>query len=318
MGGIRRACPPDGPDGTRHRRVGRVRHQATNAAPASDSAAEVGAPPISSGRRSGRSSSGPSNRSRRARSKASPSSAGAQRDDRALAAGGLAGHASTPRSRPGSCHPLLEPERRVVAGRRVRAGPTRGAPAAGVGLRWSRRRRSRRSAEPEGQQRLQVPIGDECLDLTAVPPTGGHRRSRRGLGRLSAARDGSGREPRPRSGRGRRRSRRSTSRRRSARWRAVGRRAAAPRPAGGARLLAPDDLGGRVGRARNGGRGLERLLRSPEAGALAVGDDVAGNAEEPDAERRGARCVLGPRSPSNRWRFVSAATNVRSVASSAS
>src|SRR3546814_16057957 len=29
--------------------------------------------------------------------------------------------------------------------------------------------------------------------------------------------------------------------------------------------------------------------------ALAVGDDVAGNAEEPDAERRGTATVLGPR-----------------------
>ena len=35
---------------------------------------------------------------------------------------------------------------------------------------------------------------------------------------------------------------------------------------GGARLLAPGDLGGRVGRAGNGGRGIERLLGSPEAG----------------------------------------------------
>src|SRR6185436_911346 len=62
------------------------------------------------------------------------------------------------------------------------------------------------------------------------------------------------------------------------------------------RLLAPGDLGGRVGRACNGGRGIERLLGSPEAGTLTVGDDVARNAEEPDAERRGAVAVLGPRS----------------------
>ena len=64
MGGIRRASRARRPE--RHAPsavAGRVRHQATNAAPASDRAAEVSAPPMSSGRtRSGFSSSGPSNR----------------------------------------------------------------------------------------------------------------------------------------------------------------------------------------------------------------------------------------------------------------
>ena len=72
MGGARRACP------ARQRTaraigvsVGSATRHA-DAAPASDSAAEVSAPPISGGRRSGRSSSGPSNRGSPRESKASP------------------------------------------------------------------------------------------------------------------------------------------------------------------------------------------------------------------------------------------------------
>ena len=274
---------------------GRVRHQATNAAPASDSAAEVSAADQQ------RSAIGafverPVEQEVRARVEGIAGPAGARTGR--LAAGGFPGHASTPRSRPGSVPPA--PRTGTTGGRGVACEPVRREAHLRLESACDRlaERRSRRSAEPEGQQRLQVPIGDECLDLTAVPPTGGHRRSpsrSRAIVRSARwIRTRTAPSERPRTPAISAVDISSTKAARRAPSVAGQPRHGLP---GGARLLAPDDLGGRVGRARNSGRGLERLLRSPEAGALAVGDDVAGNAEEPDAERRGATTVLGPRSP---------------------
>ena len=128
--------------------VGRLSRQATYAAPASDRAAEVRAPPMSNGRpyraRSSPSSSG--SRSSRPRSRA------AQRHDEAFRAGrGREAHPGRGLGQPGG-EGLLETERRVPA-RQVRGQPV-GGPADGIGRgRRGRARGRRRGRGPRAAPR---------------------------------------------------------------------------------------------------------------------------------------------------------------------
>ena len=121
----------------------------------------------------------------------------------------------------------------------------------------------------------------------------------RGLAPRRAGRGGSGPGRRPRTGRGRPRSPRCSSRRRTAAAaRAGGRRAggrgrAAPRrPRRGSRPPASMSTGSATTRP-GAERGLERGGRPAAPAPTLVGDHVARDPEQPHAERRGVRAVLG-------------------------
>ncbi len=148
------------------------------------------------------------------------------------------------------------------------------------------------------EQRLEIAVGDERIDLVAVP-TGecaGHRAgSSRSRATLRSARWMSTRtapSDRPSTPAISAVDISSTKRRISARRRSSGSRATAPQAAWAAswRSTSPCE----VDRGGDRRRGLQRRLRAAAAEASPLGDHVAGDLEEPDPEGRRALAVGRP------------------------
>ena len=239
----------------------------------------------------------------------------------------------------------------AAAGRRIRAAWVARRAARASSNRndgWKRgRSRARRVGGPHGaasgrsagavgprsaprawaaRSRLEIAVGDERLDRRGRPVRASGRSpvtaaGRRGRARRCAGRGGSGPGPRPRSDPGRRRSPRSTSRRRSAgsmaRRRSSGSRPTADQAAATSSVALHGALRCRprrrpIAAASSGASGCRRWRRRRSATALrAIWKSQTRKVDAPSPSAGRARS-------SNRPRFVRAARNVRSVASSAS
>ena len=264
-------------------------------------AADVSAPPMSSGRTRSRTiverPVDPRGRER-VEGVAADVAGSRERDDRALAAGrGRQAHRGRGLGE-AQGEPLLEPERRVERGQVARQ-PGRGEPRPRIeAARSSAERRGRRVVEPEAQQRVEVAVGQQRLDLDRrrVAPVG-HRRSPRPRSRATVRsarwmRTRTAPSDRPRTPAISAVDISSTKRRTIAR-----RRSAGSRPT--ARHAAPASSRRAASASTSSGSATVAAASSgcPGAGggrALAFGDDVAGDPEEPDAERRGASPSAGP------------------------
>ena len=187
---------------------------------------------------------------------------------------------------------LLEQERRVEA--RQVAGEAVGGPADGfVGI--LRRRAAVGAAGVGREECLEIAVGDERLDLVAVPSGGcaGHRdgssRSRATLRRARWMRTRTAPSERPRTPAISAVDISSTKRRITARRRSSGSRPTADQAA--ATSSAPCRVAFDVDRGGDRAGRFERRLGPAAQAAATLGDGVARDLEEPDAERRRALAV---------------------------
>ena len=179
-------------------------------------------------------------------------------------------------------------EARQVAGEPV------GGPAEGV-IGVARRRAAVGAASVGGEERLEIAVGDERLDLVAVASRcrAGHRdgssRSRATLRRARWMRTRTAPSERPRTPAISAVDISSTKRRISARRRSSGRRPTADQAAATSSFRAASSFD--VDRAGHRAGRLERRFRAATQGAASLGDGVARDLEEPDPEGRGALAI---------------------------